>query len=216
MRVVGMTRIALDEYPREAVRECIVNAIAHRNYEDSARQILVKLFSDRLEILSPGAPMKPLTVAKIRRGNCPPCSRNPVLGQYLNHLRLMDQRGSGIGRMKTAMLNHGLDEPEYALTEGYFLVTLKGPGDDLDRLRLPAGASAGLPPAVEAQLNARQKRILAHVSADGLVTSGWCRKEFSVTYNTAYRDLSALVELRLLNQKGKGRSTRYVLIGAGS
>lgn len=216
MRVVGLTRIALDEYPREAVRECIVNAIAHRNYEDSARQILVKLFSDRLEILSPGSPMKPLTVAKIRKGNCPPCSRNPVLGQYLNHLRLMDQRGSGIGRMKTAMLNHGLDAPSYDLLDGYFCVTLKGPGDDLDRLRLPAGASAGLPPAVEEQLNARQKRILAHVSVAGLVTSGWCRKEFSVTYNTAYRDLSALVELRLLNQKGKGRSTRYVLIGAGS
>jgi predicted HTH transcriptional regulator len=216
MRVVGLTRIALDEYPREAVRECIVNAIAHRNYEDSARQILVKLFSDRLEILSPGAPMKPLTVAKIRKGNCPPCSRNPVLGQYLNHLRLMDQRGSGIGRMKTAMLNHGLNGPEYSLTEGYFCVTLKGPGDDLDCLRIPAGASAGLPPAVEEQLNARQKRILAYVSETGLVTSGWCRKEFDVTYNTAYRDLSALVELRLLNQKGKGRSTRYVLIGAGS
>ncbi len=82
MRVVGLTRIALDDYPREAVRECIVNAIAHRNYEDSARQILVKLFSDRLEILSPGAPMKPLTLAKIRKGNCSPCSRNPVLGQY--------------------------------------------------------------------------------------------------------------------------------------
>lgn len=216
MRVVGLTRIALDEYPREAVRECIVNAIAHRNYEDSARQILVKLFSDRLEILSPGAPMKPLTVAKIRKGNCPPCSRNPVLGQYLNHLRLMDQRGSGIGRMKTAMLNHGLNAPEYTLTEGYFCVTLKGPGDDLDRLRIPAGASAGLPPAVEEQLNARQKRILAYVSETGLVTSGWCRKEFDVTYNTAYRDLSALVELRLLNQKGKGRSTRYVLFGVGS
>jgi ATP-dependent DNA helicase RecG len=216
MRVVGMTRIALDEYPREAVRECIVNAIAHRNYEDSARQILVKLFSDQLEILSPGSPMKPLTVAKIRKGNCPPCSRNPVLGQYLNHLRPMDQRGSGIGRMKTAMLNHGLNGPEYALTEGYFCVTLKGPGDDLDCLRIPAGASAGLPPAVEEQLNARQKRILAYVSETGLVTSGWCRKEFDVTYNTAYRDLSALVELRLLNQKGKGRSTRYVLFGVGS
>jgi predicted HTH transcriptional regulator len=139
-----------------------------------------------------------------------------VLGQYLNHLRLMDQRGSGIGRMKTAMLNHGLNGPEYALTEGYFCVTLKGPGDDLDCLRIPAGASAGLPPAVEEQLNARQKRILAYVSETGLVTSGWCRKEFDVTYNTAYRDLSALVELRLLNQKGKGRSTRYVLFGVGS
>lgn len=211
MRVVGLTRIALDEYPREAVRECIVNAIAHRNYEDSARQILVKLFSDRLEILSPGAPMKPLTVAKIRKGNCPPCSRNPVLGQYLNHLRLMDQRGSGIGRMKTAMLNHGLSAPEYALNEGYFLVTLKGPGDDLDRLRLPAGASAGLPPAVEEQLNARQKAALQEVLMSGSVSSGWLVKAKGITYDTANRDLAGLADLNILVRQGKGRSTKYIL-----
>lgn len=208
-------RISLDEYPREAVREAVVNAIAHRNYEDSARQILVKLFADRIEFLSPGDPMKPLTVSKIKRGNCEPCSRNPILGQYLNHLRLMDQRGSGIGRMKTAMLNHGLEAPAYDLIDGYFRVTLKGPGADLDRLRVPAGTSAGIPPAIEEQLNVRQQRIIAHVLETGAVTSGWCRKEFDVAYNTAYRDLSALVELKLLAQTGKGRSTRYVPSGEG-
>jgi len=88
MRVAGLQRIALDEYPKEAVREVVVNAIAHRDYEDASRQILVKLFADRLDVLSPGALMRPLTIAKLRRGNCQPCSRNPVLGQYLNHLRV--------------------------------------------------------------------------------------------------------------------------------
>lgn len=126
-----------------------------------------------------------------------------------------DQRGSGIGRMKTAMLNHGLEAPAYDLIDGYFRVTLKGPGADLDRLRLPSGTSAGLPPAVEEQLNVRQQQIMAHVLETGAVTSGWCRKEFDVTYNTAYRDLSALVELKLLAQTGKGRSTRYVPRGKG-
>ena len=216
MRVAGLTRVALDEYPEEAVREAVVNAIAHRNYEDRARQILVKLFADRLEILSPGEPLKPLTVAKIKRGNCQPCSRNPILGQYLNHLRLMDQRGSGIGRMKAAMLDHGLDAPLYDLTQGYFRVILRGPGDDLGRLRVPAGISAGIPPAVEDSLNDRQKKILEHVSSEGSVTSGWCRKEFGVTYNTAYRDLSGLVDLEILVQTGSGRSTRYIPKGERS
>ena len=211
MRVVGLTRIALDEYPREAVRECIVNAIAHRNYEDSARQILVKLFSDRLEILSPGAPMKPLTVAKIRKGNCPPCSRNPVLGQYLNHLRLMDQRGSGIGRMKTAMLNHGLNGPEYALTEGYFCVTLKGPGDDLDCLRIPAGASAGLPPAVEDQLTDRQRDILSRLAGGERISSALCLQLYKITRQAVNADFNKLLGLGLIERVGAGRATYYVL-----
>ncbi|MCK5676004.1 MAG: DUF4062 domain-containing protein [Verrucomicrobia bacterium] len=211
MRVAGLTRIALDEYPEEAVREAVVNAIAHRNYEDRARQILVKLFTDRLEILSPGEPMKPLTVAKIRRGNCQPCSRNPILGQYLNHLRLMDQRGSGISRMKAAMLNHGLDAPVYDLTEGYFRVILKGPGDDLARLRIPSGASAGIPPAVEEQLNGRQKAALQEVLESGSVSSGWLVKKARVSYDTANRDLIGLAGLKVLVRQGKGRASRYVL-----
>ena len=211
MRVVGLTRVSLDEYPEEAVREAVVNAVAHRNYEDGARQILVKLFSDHMEILSPGGPMKPLTVAKIKRGNCQPCSRNPILGQYLNHLRLMDQRGSGIGRMKSAMLNHGLDVPVYDLVDGYFRVYLKGPGDDLDRLRLPAGTPSGIPPSVEEQLNERQKAALQEVLEAGAVSSGWLVKALNVTYDTANRDLIGLAALDILVRQGKGRATKYVL-----
>ncbi len=210
MRVVGLTRVALDEYPREAVREAVVNAVAHRNYEDGARQILVRLFSDRLEILSPGIPLKPLTVAQIKRGNSKPCSRNPILGQYLNHLRLMDQRGSGIGRMKDAMLNHGLNAPEYDLTDGYFCVTLKGPGDDLDRLRILAGTSMGIPPAVEEQLSERQKVILEHAATNGKVTTSWVISNMNVSKVTAVRDLKGLCELGLFEVRGKGRGVHYV------
>lgn len=210
MRVNGLIRVSLDEYPEEAIREAVVNAIAHRNYEDSSRQILVKLFANRLEILSPGGPMKPLTVAKIKKGKCLPCSRNPILGQYLNHLRLMDQRGSGIGRMKEAMLNHGLEMPEYDLTEGYFRVTFKGPSDNLDCLRIPASASAALPPAVEERLNARQKAALREVLMSGSVSSGWLVKAKDITYDTANRDLAGLADLGVLVRQGKGRSTRYV------
>ena len=210
MRVVGLNRVALDEYPEEAVREAVVNAVAHRNYEDGTRQILVKLFSDRLEILSPGEPLKPLTVAKIKRGNCQPCSRNPILGQYLNHLRLMDQRGSGIGRMKAAMLDHGLDEPVYDLTQGYFRVTLKGPGDDLSRLRVPEGVSAGIPPALADQLTERQILILEQAVKEGKVTTNWVVSNLDVSKVTAVRDLKGLCDLGLLEVMGKGRGAHYV------
>lgn len=210
MRVVGLNRVALDEYPEEAVREAVVNAIAHRNYEDGARQILVKLFSDRLEVLSPGDPLKPLTVAKIKRGNCQPCSRNPILGQYLNHLRLMDQRGSGIGRMKAAMLDHGLDEPVYDLTQGYFRVTLKGPGDDLSRLRVPSDEAVGIPPVIADQLSKRQVSILEQAVKEGKVTTNWVVSNLDVSKVTAVRDLKGLCDLGLLAVMGKGRGAHYV------
>ncbi len=209
MRVIGLTRVALDEYPQEAVREAIVNAIAHRNYADSARHILVKLFADRLEVLSPGILMKPLTVQKINRGNYLPCSRNPILGQYLNHLRLMDQRGSGIGRMKNAMLDHGLDAPVYDETEGFFKVTMKGPGDKLDRLQLPKNTTSAIPLSVEKQMNDRQKKILEKAVKDGRVTTGWVVTNLKIVKDTAVRDLNSLCAMALLIKTGKGRGVFY-------
>jgi len=54
------------------VRETIVNAIAHRDYEDTTRQILVEVFLDRVVISNPGRPPHPLTLAKLRSGKYRP------------------------------------------------------------------------------------------------------------------------------------------------
>jgi len=50
-----------------------------------------------------------------------------------------------------------------------------------------------------------------HVLDEGSVTSGWCRDEFGITYDTAVRDLNGLCQLAVLVRRGKGRSTHYVL-----
>ena len=121
----------------------------------------------------------------------------------------MEQRGTGFERMRAAMRDHGLDDYKLDQRDGYFKITLPGPDGNFDRLRTPADAKVLVPPSIETQLNERQKRIMVQVQQEGKVTSGWCRDTFGVTYNTAYRDLSDLVERGLLIQHGKGRATRY-------
>jgi ATP-dependent DNA helicase RecG len=140
-RVVGINNVTLDEYPQRALREALVNAVAHRNYEDASRKIMVEVFTDRVVISSPGYPPAPLTLAKLRRGNYRPCSRNPVIAQTLATFKLMEQRGSGFARMRDAMLNHGLNAPAFSEQDGYFLVTFPGPNGDYDRLKLPENAT---------------------------------------------------------------------------
>jgi ATP-dependent DNA helicase RecG len=210
-RVVGINNITLDEYPQRALREALVNAVAHRNYEDTSRKIGVQVFSDRIVVASPGYPPSPLTLAKLRRGNYRPCSRNSVIAQALATLNLMEQRGSGFARMRDAMLNHGLDAPLYAQQDGYFVATFQGPQGNYERLKLPDDAVGFITPAVEAQLNERQKKIMVQVQREGEVTSGWCRKAFDVTYDTANRDLLDLVERKLLTKSGQGRATHFRL-----
>lgn len=210
MRVVGLNRVRLDEYPPEALREALVNAVAHRQYEDAGRKIMLEVFSDRVVVSSPGLPPAPITLERLRKGKYRPCSRNPLLAQCLSYFHRIEERGSGFRRMREQMLNHGLDRPLLGADTGYFQVTFPGPGNDLDRLRVPA-AGLLVTPATEAQLNDRQKIIVAHVAEQGFVTSGWCREHLPVVYDTIRRDLQALVKLGILQVQGKGRSTRYVL-----
>jgi predicted HTH transcriptional regulator len=207
--VVGIRRVRLDEYPQEVIREAIVNAIAHRDYEDSARPIYVKVFFDRVEVLSPGDLMRPLTVAKLLRGKFEPCSRNPTLAQYLGQLGLMEQRGSGILRMRQTMLNHGLNAPTYAFRDGYFCVTLKGPGSNLGRLSVP-DRERNAPAQMEDRLTERQKKMAKVLAKGHPLTSGKCQEMFRISNVTAVRDLAFLVEIGIAKQEGKGRSTRYI------
>lgn len=212
MRIVGLNRIRMDEYPMEALREGLVNAVAHRQYEDAGRKILLEVFFDRVVLSSPGMPPKPITLASLRKGKYRPCSRNPVLAQGLSYFHRIEERGSGFRRMADQMLDHGLDRPAIGTDMGYFQITFPGPGEKVERLRVPERRLL-VTPAVEAQLNQRQKAIMAYVLAEGSVTNRWCRSRFHVVYNTAYRDLQGLVDLGLIEPVGSGRSAKYVSKG---
>ena len=213
MRIVGLNRIRLDEYPVEALREALVNAVAHRQYGDAGRKIMLEVFSDRVVVSSPGLPPEPITIANLRKGRYRPCSRNPVLAQCLSYFHRIEERGSGFRRMRDQMLNHGLDQPLLGTDTGYFQVTFPGPGENLDRLRVPVSIPGALvTPAIEAQLNERQTKMLALLAAGEKLTSRRCEQEFGITRDTAARDFALLMELGLAARQGRGRSTSYILI----
>ena len=215
MRVVGLNRVRLHEYPVEALREAIVNAVAHRQYEDAGRRIILELFADRIVVSSPGLPPAPITLANLRRGMYRPCSRNPVLAQCLSFFHRIEERGSGFRRMTSQMLDHGLDRPLIDTDTGYFQVTFPGPGDDIERLRVPESRLL-ITPAIEAHLNERQKRIIAEVLENGSVATGWCMRTMDIARDTAVRDLTGLIELGLLDRLGFGRGVKYMLKAGSS
>ncbi len=80
--------------PLKVIREALVNAVAHRDYAISNRKISVYLFSNRLEITSPGRLPNTLTLEKIRYGNSAP--RNMLLVKFLDNLRYFDGLGRGV------------------------------------------------------------------------------------------------------------------------
>ena len=212
MRVIGLNRVRLDEYPVEALREALVNAVAHRQYEDAGRKIMLEVFSDRVVISSPGLPPSPITIASLRKGKYRPCSRNPMLAQCLSYFHRIEERGSGFRRMRDQMLNHGLELPVIGTDTGYFQIIFPGPADNLERIRAPQ-SQLTITPAVEAQLNKRQRKMAQWLAEGKELTSRQCEAEFNITRDTTSRDFNLLLRLGLAKKEGKGRSTRYVSPG---
>ena len=121
-RLTGMTRRRHWDYPQEVIRELLVNAFAHRDWTKQNDTHLT-VYSDRLEITSPGALPNGMSVTKIREGQQAP--RNTNMVRILRDYGLMDDRGMGIRRKVIPLMQeHNDAEPEFDATEDYFKVTL--------------------------------------------------------------------------------------------
>jgi predicted HTH transcriptional regulator len=175
---------------------------------------MIEVFADRVVVSSPGLPPSPITPANLRRGKYRPCSRNPVLAQCLSYFHLIEERGGGFRRMLDQMLNHGLDQPLHGTDTGYFQVAFPGPGENPDRIRVPE-ARLTVTPAIEAQLNESQRKMLQRLAQGHELTCRACEAEFGVTRPVTTSDFGKLVALGSAGKIGGGRSTRYRFKASG-
>ncbi len=108
--------------PPTAVREAVVNAVAHADYAQRGAPIRISIFDDRLEVENPGLLPFGLTVDDLQRGISK--LRNRVIGRVLHDLGLIEQWGSGIQRMTAACRDAGLAAPVLEEIGIRFRVTL--------------------------------------------------------------------------------------------
>ncbi len=117
----ALRRINIKEYAPRALRELLVNAVAHANYASAGTPISVALFSDRLEISSPGRFPPGTTVGSLKDGMSK--IRNRGIANTLHFLDIMETWGSGWARIQ-ATFDEGYPEPEWKETAGSVKVIL--------------------------------------------------------------------------------------------
>ena len=117
-------RVDVPQYPMDAVREAILNALVHRDYSFHTEGMPIQLvmYSDRLEITNPGGLYGRLTIDQL--GNVQPDTRNPVLVTAMETLGKTENRYSGIPTIRYAMKKLSLPEPLFVDARGKFTVTL--------------------------------------------------------------------------------------------
>ena len=130
------------EFPRDAIREAIVNAVCHRDYTSNAC-VQVMLFRDRLEIINPGPLPRGITVDDLYRTH-DSIPRNSLIARAMSWTSYVEKSGSGTGEILDKCVEYGLARPEFDPTTGFFKTIIWRAGIGNRVKGLVEGASQGL------------------------------------------------------------------------
>jgi ATP-dependent DNA helicase RecG len=180
------------------VREALVNAVAHRDYRLTGRSIEIRMYTDRMEITSPGGLPAHITVDNIVEEHY---SRNPRLVNGLYQWGYIEELGLGVDRMIEDMVKAGHPPPIFEAKTHRFTVTLFNTRD--------AGRTTQ---TWEGNMNERQMKALEYVQRHGSIGNAEYRELCPhVGPETLRLDLADMVTRRILLKIGDKRGTRYII-----
>ena len=96
-RIKGLRRQNIPEYPMRALREAITNAVMHRDWFFDGANVFVEIYTDRIEVISPGSLPKGLTLAALGRRSI---RRNALVSDLLHRIDFIEKAGTGIRRIR--------------------------------------------------------------------------------------------------------------------
>lgn len=205
-KIVEWKRVDIPEYPFKAIREGVINAMAHRDYNRRGANIQIDIFDDRIEITNPGGLLPGLDVKHLEGIHE---TRNEGLCRIFHETKDMEKYGTGIRKMSDWMVEHGLKPPVISQPGDFFRITFYGPGDKILDLvsDIPKERQTDLK---ELGLNERQTESLRLMINEGQkFTNRKFRQLFKVTNKTAATDLNTLVKVGMAQLSGSGRSVEY-------
>jgi len=187
-QIVGTRRVERYEYPEQAIREIVANAVIHRDYKITETYTQVNVFEDRIEVFNPGCLPPGVTVENIKDAQA---SRNEVIAALLKDLDYLEEYGRGIDIVFNKMREWGLLEPLFKNTANSFKVIL--PGHRLSKL------------------NERQIKIWEYLVEKEKINVRDCEIFLpNIPRATINRDLQKLQETGLIKQIGESVSTFYI------
>ncbi len=189
--------VTTPEYPKWAWLEGIINACVHRSYSFSGTEIVVKLFSDRMEIDSPGGFVPPVNVRTIYETRA---ARNPHLMDALRFLGYVRMAREGTRRIRESMISNQLPEPVFSQeTINGILVRVTLKNDHLSRKRASdRDVAMHFGVDVWRKLSEQEVRIAAFVYHNGEIHVSDAQRLTGRTWATSKKDLDRLMSAGIL------------------
>ena len=185
------------EYPPDAIREAIINAIAHRDYYSSAN-VHISIFDDRVEIWNPGKLPPPLTPKDLKEEH-KSIPVNPSLANLLFLIKYIERWGTGTNDIIKWCREEDLPEPIFKEVTGGFAVVLR-------KFQIPENLES-------LELNERQKKVIEYLKKYRKITN----REYQnlcpdVNRETLRKDLNDLINKKAIIRKGEKKGIYYEFI----
>jgi ATP-dependent DNA helicase RecG len=191
----GLSRIETPEFPYEAIREILFNAIIHREYRSTP--VSVRIYPDRLRIWNIGILPDGVTLEGLKEDH-ESRPRNRLMAKAFYMGGHIESWGRGTIKIIEECEKYGLPEPKIEETEGGVAVTLyknKTAPEFLSTL----------------DLNDRQLKAIEYLKEKGEMTTSFYQEKMEISYRSAIRDLKQLVDLEVLEKLGENKGAKYIL-----
>jgi len=189
------------KYPTEVIRESLNNALSHRSYDIEGGSIHLEISNDYVIVRSPGGPVKPISMEKMKNLDAPYLSKNPKITFVFEKLNLSESRGLGFTTIRNLPSEYGLPLPDVVFDDPFLV------------FKFPRAYGNGIS-------NGEHSFSLTKSEAKGYdyirLNSPFTRKEYEeymkVSEKTAGRHISRFTELHLVRSVGSGVKTSYEII----
>jgi len=198
--IKGLTREDFEDYPAEALREALLNAVIHRNYDFSG-SIIVNINSEFMEFISIGGLMPGIAVDEMLNGVS--ILRNKKLSGIFLRLRIIEAYGTGIRRIYS-LYEGCVNEPQIKATGNSFKITLF----NMNHLRNAVTLSQGL---VEKELSSQEDLILSYLKQYEEATDEKIQELLNVKKTRAFVVIKQMSDRGLIRIIGRGASRRITL-----
>lgn len=192
------------DFPIEVLREVVINAIVHRDYEVAGAKSSLEIDDDKIVVKSPGAPLPSISLEQLNSFTAPSISRNPVIAYIFNLMKYVEETGFGMKSIRSLGETYKLPLPEYEYEEPFLTLTFPRTLEAVKRVsHLP-----GL-----AELNEEELGGYEYIKLKGTVTRKQYQDAFEIESDKkAERHLRKMTELALIRRIGSGRSVYYEII----
>lgn len=192
--IKGVLRTDKKDYPEEAIREALLNALVHRDYSFSG-SIIINVNDSKMEFISLGGLLPGLSTDDIRIGISQP--RNKKLAEVFHRLRLIESYGTGIRRI-FKLYENCPSQPVIEATTNAFKIVLPNMNESSPELAIKP-------------ITSQMKKVLEYIAENGQATDAELEKLLDIKKTRVYNLTREMSELNLIQIDGRGRNKKYLL-----